>query len=546
MARKSFTPLIKTTLETFPNLKDNYKKLAEKVGCCVKTIKRYFKKLESKVQLDKNKITKSNRKNLSSHNTPNTGRAPTLSPLLDPDYYSNVNIKTLLKNSAIDDILSGGKNKSRAWDLLAKEQFINQGEIKHNIWWTSDIKPYQRPDFFYSWQNTAIELMHDTHCMWQGGRQKPGKTTAAFNADFEDMLAVPGTVVTLVAPGLEQAATLLRQGFKEVLTLPDGSKFDLWNQLYAPYFIIHNVKKYVMKNGSILQVIPCSEYTTPGYATDILHIEELDKTVKDPQKLRGLGAVLPTIRARGDYAKLRITCNNTAGVYRILREDLKDLYPWVVIYMEKPYDIDTQKFTGEHIIYNKEYNCKVKPDIDVILRKLMDCLMGEAYTKQQFGNIDDYEGEVFNPDKVSLAYKRGKAFKAREYYEKTAMSIDPGAIHDFAVGIFGMEDLDFYHLWNEGFSISGKTDKEKEIMLKRIAKTCAYEYVKYHCQYIISESNSGARLIVPMINHYIRKEIEKLDDEARVASKVEINEPIWSNWGGDKEQGPDAPKIFSR
>ncbi|BDI54961.1 MAG: terminase, large subunit [Lokiarchaeia virus VerdaV4] len=52
MARKSFTPLIKTTLETFPNLKDNYKKLAEKVGCCVKTIKRYFKSLESKVPLD--------------------------------------------------------------------------------------------------------------------------------------------------------------------------------------------------------------------------------------------------------------------------------------------------------------------------------------------------------------------------------------------------------------------------------------------------------------------------------------------------------------
>jgi len=52
MGRASFTPLIKTTLETFPNLKDNYKKLAEKVGCCVKTIKRYFKSLESKVPSD--------------------------------------------------------------------------------------------------------------------------------------------------------------------------------------------------------------------------------------------------------------------------------------------------------------------------------------------------------------------------------------------------------------------------------------------------------------------------------------------------------------
>ena len=55
------------------------------------------------------------------------------------------------------------------------------------------------------------------------------------------MLESPGTVVTLVAPGLEQATVLLRQGFKEVLTLEDGSKFDLWNELYKPYFIIDNV-----------------------------------------------------------------------------------------------------------------------------------------------------------------------------------------------------------------------------------------------------------------------------------------------------------------
>lgn len=461
--------------------------------------------------------------------------------LLDPEYYSNVNIKTLLMNSAIHDILHGGRNKSKAWDLLAKPEFIERGEIKHGVYWTSDIKPYIRPSFFYHNQHTAIDLMHDTHVMYQGGRQKIGKTTAAFAADFEDMLETPGTVVTLVAPGLEQAEALLRQGFKETLTLEDGTKFDLWNQLYAPYFIEFRVKKCVLKNGSILQVIPCSEYTTPGYATDILHIEELDKIVKDPQKLRGLGAVLPTVRARREYAKFRITCNNTAGIYRILREDLKDLYPWVVIYMEKPYDIETQKFTGEHIIYNENYECSEKPDIDVILRRIMDAVMGTAYTQQQLGNVDDYEDDVFNPDKVDMAYKKGKTFIPHEVYDDACLTIDPGAVHDFAVGILGMEGLEFFHLWNEGFTISGKTNEEQERMLKRIAKTCAIQYVKYHCRHIVSESNSGAKLIIPMINHYIRKEIEKAE-----VFYGEVNEPVWSNWGGDKEQGPEAPKIFSR
>jgi len=55
MARKSLTPLIRTTLETYPDLKDNYKKLAGRVGCCVKTIERYFESPDSNVQLDKTK-----------------------------------------------------------------------------------------------------------------------------------------------------------------------------------------------------------------------------------------------------------------------------------------------------------------------------------------------------------------------------------------------------------------------------------------------------------------------------------------------------------
>lgn len=506
-------------------------------------MKSLWKKSNGNEHGNHGKNTNFNKKLSLGHKTTQGGRssAPSDNPLLDPDYYSNVNIKTLLMNSAIDDILNS-HNKSKAYDLLSNPEFIERGEIKHGIYWTSDIKCYHRPECFYNNQHIAIDLMHEAHVMYQGGRQKIGKTTAAFNADFEDMLETPGTVVTLVAPGLEQAEALLRQGFKEVLTLPDGSKFDLWRQLYEPYFLEFRVKKCILKNGSRLQVIPCSEYTTPGYATDILHIEELDKIVQDPQKLRGLGAVLPTVRARREHAMFRITCNNTAGIYRILREDLKDLFPYVVIYMEKPYDIETQEFTGEHIIYNKGYDYPEKPDIDIILKRIMNAAMGESYTRQQLGNVDDYEDEVFNPDKVDLSYKKGKTFTPKEIYDKCVLSIDPGAVHDFAVGIIGMEGLDFFHLWNRGFSISGKTDEEKERMLKTIAKTCAIEYVKFNCTRIISESNSGAKLIVPMINHYIRKELEKAPRECL----AEVNDPEWDNWGGDKEHGQEDKKIYPR
>ena len=325
------------------------------------------------------------------------------------------------------------------------------------------------------------------------------------------------------------------------MALPDGSKFDLWGQMYKPYFLIDNVLLYAMKNGSMLQVVPCSEYTTPGYATDILHIEELDKIVKDPQALRGLGALLPSVRARRNNAKLRITCNNTGGIYRILREDLKHLYPYVTIYMEKPYNINTTKFTGKHHIYNRHYECKEAPDIDDILKIVLDCIMGQAYTKQQLGNEDDYSGEVFNPDKVDVAYKKGKTFKPKKIYDASGLAIDPGAIHNFAAGIFGREGLSMYQLWVEGFSISGKTEAEQEKMLKKIGKTCAYAYIENHCTFIVSESNSGARLIIPFITHYIRKYLPLSKGSSAILPEI-----VWSNWGADREQGHEAPRIISR
>ena len=495
--------------------------------------------------IKKPRITKSNQKLFSAKNTTTQGGItsnPPLNKLLDPEYYSNVHIKTLVKNSAIDDILNNVNTKA-ARDLLTNPKFIDQAEIKHGVFWNSAQKPYHRPHFFYPHQNTAIELMHDTHVMYQGGRQKIGKSTAAFNADFEDMLYTPGTVITLVAPGLKQASTLLRQGFKEVLTLDDGTKFDLWGQLYEPYFIVDNVHTYIMKNGSRLQVIACSEHTTPGYATDVLHIEELDKIVKDPQALRGFGAVIPTVRARRGYARFRITCNNKAGIYRILREDLKHLYPWFVIFMEKPWNINTEKFTGKHIIYNEHYDYGDKPDIDVILKIILDATMGQAYAKQQLGNEDDYAGEVFNPDKVDLSFKKGKTFKPKNIYDDSILAIDPGAVHNFAAGILGMEGLEFFELWVEGFSISGKTEEQNEKMLKRIAKSCAHAYIEYHCTKIVSESNSGARLIVPLIVHYIRKFLPLYKGSGGMA---EIPNIIWSNWGADREQGFEAPRIISR
>ena len=456
-----------------------------------------------------------------------------------PYNYDNINIKSLIKNWSIHQLYKDSRLAGQALQALVKPEFIEQGEVKTGIYWTSDMPPYTRPNWLFPWQSTGMELLKNGHCMWQAGRQKIGKTTGAFVADFEDMLETPNTVIGLCAPGVTQCQTLLRQGFKEVITLEDGSKFDLWNQLFKPYFIVDNANKKVMKNGSMIYIIPLEGTTAPGYAIDILHIEEIDKAVADPRKLRGLGAIFPTIRARRGHAKIRITCNNRSGVYRILRDDLKHFGQYFPIYMEKPWDIKTQKFTGKHFIYNDHIHMKAQPDIDEILTVIMDCLMGQGYTAQQLGNVDDYSGDVFNPDKLELAYRKVYTKKA---YPEVVMGIDPGAIHAWAVTIFGKEFKNLYHLWTGRFTISGKTEDEKEKMIQKIVTTCARMYVQFGCTQIASESNSGAKLIIPMLNSEIRKEIGRVEGK----TLAEVNKPFWSNFGADREEGQDQKKIYSK
>ena len=461
--------------------------------------------------------------------------------------YPDVNIKSLLKNWSIHQLYTNSKFSGQAMQTLTKSEFIEQGEIKHGIYWTSDMPPYHRPDFLYPWQSVGIDLMLLGHCLWQAGRQLIGKTTGAGFADFEDMLIKPNTVIGLAAPGVKQCENLLRQMFKEVITLPDGSKFDLWHQLFKPYFIVDNVNKYVMKNGSMIYIIPLNEGTAPGAAIDILHIEEIDKAVDDPQKLRGLGAILPTIRARRDHAKIRITCNVKSAVYRVLREELKQFGPYFPIYMEKPYDTRTQKFTGQHYIYNEFIEYDHKPDIDDILQVLMDTILGSGYTQAQLGNMDDFEGSMWNPDKLDQCYEKGKKYRFKEHYEHSAMGIDPGAVHAFAITIWGKEGVgrnsELIKLWSGRFTISGRTESEKQKMIKIIAKSCAKAYLEYDCEFVAYESNSGALLIVPFIGHYVKKFREEKDSKFQ-NSYAKWRERI-SNFGGDKEQGPQG-KIISR
>ena len=371
MVRKSFTPLIKTTLETYPDLKDNCKKLAKKVGCCTKTIKRYFDKLDSKVPSDKTQGHIFNPPLM----TNGSKGGDVTSPLLDPNYYSNVNIKTLLKNSAIDEVIKNLRYKAKAWDILSREEFIQQGEIVNNIYWTSDTPPYKRPDFLYPQQTQAMALMEFTHLLWQASRQLAGKTTAAFLKDFEDMLENPNTVIGLVAPTVPLAVEVLFKFLYDPLkTVPGKPRF---YDLLKPYFLKDpNQLGFALKNRSRLNIISLNVAGSQGRSLDVLHIEEIDKLGTEQSKRLALAGIINSVRANPE-AKIRINCNNATGIFRLLRAELFKYGMYFPIFLE---DVFTPgNYTGRHTIINEEAIPEKEPSLDVFLAILKIGQGGEVY-----------------------------------------------------------------------------------------------------------------------------------------------------------------------
>jgi hypothetical protein len=78
-------------------------------------------------------------------------------------------------------------------------------------------------------------------------------------------------------------------------------------------------------------------------------------------------------------------------------------------------------------------------------------------------------------------------------------------------------------------------------MIETIAESCAFNYVKYHCEMVCSESNSGARLIVPYIGKYVKDYVEKMSGRSYAVWRE-----MWSNFGADSESGQPSAKIIAK
>ncbi len=500
--------------------------------------------------------------------------------------YPDVNIKALIKNTAVDIIYKRDfRNLGKALDILTKPEFIQQGEIKHGIYWTSETPPYERPFWLFPWQGPAIDMFRNGNMLYRASRQSPGKTLSATFADFEDMLYNPGTVITIVAPTVPLAKRLLHQMFHETIQvkrcepLPGGGweqiptelKINLWNEIFEPYFLTKNQggdKKLekVMKNGSRIQVLTLDTAAVQGLSSDVIHIEEFDKIVQLTKqgdisdKLEAVAALLPQLRARPN-SKIRITCNMASGLFDLLYDALFDFGNYFLIYeeLENPNQIFNGLHTiaNEDVIYMDKNDLPTTPTIDDMLKKLLTVLVSSSFAAQQISNIKMHSEEVFNPKKLKIAYRKGKELVPRLVYPLTGMAADPGAGHAYAFGIAGTlgfgHTRKIEHLWSENYYAADDWDKLRfNSKLEEIGYTTAYKYVENNCTFFATESNSGAKLITPYIESFVKQLLtgyEYINKEWKFTGKWNLGgsssrwKVIWTNFGAEKPEGKETPSV---
>jgi hypothetical protein len=406
-------------------------------------------------------------------------------------------------------------------------------------------------------------------------------------ADFEDMLFNAGCKITLTAPTKDLATTLLDQMFHERILLKTVEatkeglwkqiktdvKFDLWNDLFAPYFLIDNKMSKGLKNGSMIEIMTLNVMGTQGKSSDVIHIEELDKVTETTKagavksKLEALAGMLPQIRARPD-ARLRITCNNRSGLFTILKNKLKPFGLYFPIYQEEARTMELKGLVGRNYISNediiwtceecleKQTACMHEPDVDHYLEVLMGVFKGVEFVQQQLYNADSHRGESFHPEKVELAYTKGSSIdQERTAYDHAGMAVDPGGRHATAYIVMGLDKINFVHLLSLNYYAADDWDKSRfESMLEQEAYEVALAYVTYNCQYFAYETNSGELKIAPYIGAMVARLLQGYEyidkkwiktDRFRNKSRATWNE-IPSNFGTDPAEGETHARGISK
>ncbi|KKN42899.1 hypothetical protein LCGC14_0708730 [marine sediment metagenome] len=464
----------------FDKLKSEFRK-AQREGC----------KKDNSKNKRKNKKRKKN----------STGKKNPKSNKITVEKLKGMSIKSKLKlvgETAVDKYLLTGiapRILVKAIDILMKPEFIELGEIIHGIPWTSDTPPYKRPEFMYDHQLIAMKLMETAHILWQASRQLGGKTTATILKDFEDMLGNDGYTVALVAPSVTLAAELLAKFLHSTIRY-QGKKYNFY-EIIKPYLLKDpNYLGFTLKNGSRLMILSLKQSSSQGRTIDVVHIEELDKLTSETSKRQALAGIINSVRANPD-AKIRCCCNVLNGIFRLLKTELFNYGHYFNIFVEDVFNPEDD-YNGRHTIINEDVIVVKKPKLDEILSIFSEVLVSESFALGQLYNVDDTTDDVFNPDKMEIAYNH--PLNPSPMYVKTSMGIDPGGKVDaFGVSVWSLTKQGKTELrWCKRFFNATHTAKAQ-------AKELAHIYIDYNVDGCQPESSAGSPWSMSLIEHYVNK-----------------------------------------
>jgi len=405
----------------------------------------------------------------------------------------------LLGESVVDDYLLTGSEPrvlGKAIDLLCKEEFIMQGEIIHDIFWTSETPPYKRPEFLYDHQLFAMNLMSLGHLLWQASRQLAGKTTVGLLMDFEDMLLTRDFTVALVAPTVPLAAELLTKFFNSTIRY-EGESYRFYD-LLKPYLLKDpNQMGFALKNGSRLLILSLKQSGSQGRTIDVIHVEELDKLGQEANKRAGLAGIINSIRANPN-ARVRIFCNDAKGIFRLLKAELFRFGRYFSIYIEDPFSPDDE-YSGSHTVINEDVIVEKVPTLDNILYIFSEILVSAAFAEGQLYNVEDVTDECFNPDMYGIAYDKPRA--SVQINVKTTMGIDPGGKKNaFGVSIWSLTNEEQVNLrWIKRFYNAKHTAQEQ-------ARIIAEKYIHFKVEICQVESSAGSPWSMSLIGDEVRKQ----------------------------------------
>lgn len=446
----------------------------------------------------KSKVPKSNKK----PDTKLGGGSSTPAPItsISQKTLDGMSIKAKLKmfgEKALDEyLLTGTESRTlgKAVDLLSKDEFIEQGEIRDGVYWTSETPPYERPSFLYDHQKVAMKLMDLGHLLWQASRQLAGKTTAALLKDAEDMLENPNYTIALVAPTVPLAVEVLYK-FLYTPIKHEGKTYTFYN-IFKPYFLKKpNQNGFTFKNNSRLMIVSLNQAGAQGRTINAIHITELDKLGTEQSKRIALAGVINSLRANKD-AKVRIDCNMPTGIFRLLKQELYKFGRYFPIYDEDPFDAND--YQGRHTIINEDVLVKAPPTLDDILKIFSEILVSYSFAEGQFYNIDDVSDECFNPSKTEIAYNT--KYNQEDYAIKTVAGIDPGGKVDaFGISIWSLTKSGKVILrWCKRYFNAKHTAKEQ-------AKEIARQLLLFNVEAIQCESSAGSPWSLSLIAHYVNK-----------------------------------------